>query len=84
MNGLKKLNQAVEKVFEVTAGLLVIAIMVIVCVQVITRNLFSFNIGTLADYPVYLMIFAVWLGAIVIAKNDNHLSIDLLGTMTKN
>ena len=84
MKVLRKFNQAVETVCEVLSGLMVIAIMAIICLQVIVRNLFSFNIGSLADFPVYMMTYSVWLGAIVAAKNDDHLCIDLVSTLTRN
>ncbi len=83
MNVLIKINNWIEKICEAISGLMVIAIMAIICLQVVVRNFFSFNIGTLADYPVYMMTYAVWIGAIVAAKNDDHLCIDLVSVITK-
>ena len=84
MSILNRVNRILEKVCEILSGLMVIAIVGIICLQVIVRNLFSFNIGSLADFPVYMMTYAVWLGAIIAAKNDDHLCIDLVGTITRN
>ena len=84
MKFLQKLDAAFEKVLDAITTILVIALMAIICLQVITRNLFAFNLGTLADYPVYLMIYAVWIGAILAARADDHLSIQFLDVFVKN
>jgi len=84
MKFLQKLDAAFEKILDAITTILVIALMAIICLQVITRNLFAFNLGTLADYPVYLMIYAVWIGAILAARADNHLNIELLDVFVKN
>ena len=84
MKFFSKLDHAFSKVLEVCSVGLNIAIMVIICLQVLIRNLFSFSLGKLAEYPVYLMIFAVWIAAITVARSNDHLTIELLDVFVKN
>lgn len=78
------MDKAFSKVLDVISVALNAAILIIILLQVVTRNLFSFSIGKLAEYPVYLMIYAVWVAAILVARTDDHLTIELLDVFIKN
>lgn len=84
MKTLRLIGQVFERIVSTITTTLVVALLVIVCLQVVARNLFAFNLGTLAEYPVYLMIWSVWIGAILVAKADNHLSIEFVDLFIKN
>ena len=84
MKFFSKLDKTFAKVLDICSVALTVAIVIIICLQVVTRNLFAFSIGKLAEYPVYLMIYAVWVAAILVARSDDHLTIELLDVFIKN
>ncbi len=84
MSFLKALDRGFYSAVTVICGIAMIAILVIVNVQVFARFLFSFSIGGLADMPPFLMIYSIWLGAIMASRNDDHINIQIVDMITKN
>lgn len=84
MNILKKIDNALAKIMTAIAGVMVFGIMIIIMAQVVARNVFAFDLGAIANYSVLFMSFAVWAGAIVAARANDHLSIKLMPMIFKN
>ena len=84
MSFFRSLDKGLYNVVSVICGVCVAAILIIINVQVICRFVFNFSLGGLSDMPPYLMIYTVWLGAIMAARNDDHISIQLLDLFVKN
>lgn len=84
MKFLKMLDSVVFKVIYFICAAIMIALLVIVNVQVVSRFFFNFSLGGLSDLPPYLMIYAIWLGAILAARGDDHIKIQLLDLFVKS
>ena len=81
---LAKLDDCFEKVIRFLLGVTMTVLTIMIILQVITRYVLRVNMGGLEELPVFLMIICVWLGAGVVAKNDDHVRIDLVQTMLKS
>jgi TRAP-type C4-dicarboxylate transport system permease small subunit len=84
MKALTFLDNFLYKIIYFFCGFSVVAMLGITCAQVFFRYFLRTSIGSISDFPVYLMIYAVWLGAIVAAKRDDHIKIQLLDLIIKN
>lgn len=84
MKFLKAFDSVLFKVVYVVCALIMIALLVIVNIQVVSRFFFNLSLGGLSDLPPYLMIYAIWLGAILAARGDDHIKIQLLDLFVKN
>lgn len=84
MKVINAIDAVFDKILYYIIAFFTIALMVIVNVQVFARYIFTFSLGGVSDLPVYLMIFIIWLGAILGAKKDDHIRVELLCFMTKN
>ena len=84
MKVLRKVDNFLDKFMTALSGVMIFGITVIVLAQVVARNIFAMDLGTLVNYPVLFMSFAVWAGAIVAARANDHLSIKLLPMIIKN
>jgi TRAP-type C4-dicarboxylate transport system permease small subunit len=80
---LRALDLGVFRVVYIVCGLSMAALLIIVNVQVAARYAFHFSLGGVSDLPPYIMIYAVWLGAMVAARTDDHLKIELLDLLVK-
>lgn len=80
----RKLDAGLFKGVSFFLGLAMICLTAIVFVQVIARYVFHASLGGLEELPVYLMMISVWLAAPFVAKNDDHLKIELLDTIIKS
>lgn len=72
------------KVVSVFLGIVMIALVVIINIQVLARYVFHASIGGFEELPVFLMIISVWIAAAFVAKKDNHIKIEFLDLMVKN
>lgn len=81
---LKILDSIFEKFirFMLTATMIVLTAMI--NILVLCRYVLHVNLGGLEEMPVFLMIMCVWLGAGLVAKNDDHVKIDIIHTVIKN
>ena len=84
MKVLKKIDDLLLKILTAFAGIMIAGIVLIVLIQVTARNVFTFDIGNLANYPVLLMSATVWMGGILAARGDEHISIKLLPIIIKS
>ena len=84
MKFLHAFDGSLLKVINIICAAIMIALLVIVNVQVATRSVFSISLGGLADMPPYLMIYAIWLGAILAARADDHIKIQILDIFVKS
>ncbi len=84
MEFLKKLDAALYKAVRIALGVTMVALTVIVVVQVLVRYVLHVSIGGVEELPVYLMLVSVWIAAIIVAKEDGHVKIELLDMFVKN
>lgn len=84
MKILKKIDYFLLKVITAFAGIMIAGIVLIVLIQVTARNVFSLDIGNLANFPVLFMTAAIWMGGILAARGDDHISIKLLPIVCKS
>ena len=83
MNFLKKLDKCFEIIANVILAVCILLIVTIVCIQVVSRNLFYFDLGVVTNIPVYLMITGTWLGAASVARKKDHIRVALLEQFIK-
>lgn len=81
---LKKLDAGLFKAIQFCLGISMIALTSIVVLQVLVRYVFHVSIGGVEELPVYLMLISVWIAAIIVAKDDGHIKIELLDMFIKN
>lgn len=79
-----KLDSGLFKVVSTLLGIAMILLTAIVFIQVIARYVFHASLGGLEELPVYLMMISVWLAAPFVAKNDDHLKIELMDLIIKS
>jgi TRAP-type C4-dicarboxylate transport system permease small subunit len=66
----------IENVLVVFAGFVVIAMMLLVTADVISRSLFNFPLPNSYEYMELGMVFAVYLGAAQVQREKRHVTID--------
>lgn len=84
MELLKRLDALLFRVVQICLGITMIALTAIVVVQVLVRYVLHVSIGGVEELPVYLMLVSVWIAAIIVAKGDAHVKIELLDMFVKN
>lgn len=84
MKLLKKLDSAFEKCIRVLLTSTMILLTILIVLMVICRYILHMNMGGFEEMPVYLMIICVWLGGGLVARNDDHVKIDIIQTYLKN
>lgn len=84
MKILKRLDEVLFKAVQVCLGIAMIALTAVVVIQVLARYVLHISIGGVEELPVYLMMISVWVAAILVAKNDGHVKIELLDMFVKN
>lgn len=84
MKILKHLDEVLFKAVQVCLGIAMIALTAVVVIQVLARYVLHISIGGVEELPVYLMMISVWVAAILVAKNDGHVKIELLDMFVKN
>jgi len=84
MRVLSAIDRALEKSISVFTGITMIALLVLVNAQVIARYVFKFSLGGFSSAPPYIMIYAIWMAAILSARNDDHLKIEILELIVKS
>lgn len=84
MKTIAALDKWFIRILKIIIAIFMIALTLIIVVQVFARYVFKFSIGSFSDMPPYLMIFIIWLAAIVAAKKDDHIKIELLDMFVKN
>ena len=75
MNILKLLDEKLEEVFLV---IILIAAVVIVAMQVVTRYVFKIPLPWSEEIARYLFLWLTWVGASYATKERKHVSIDLV------
>lgn len=84
MKVISALDKWFMRALRVVIAIFMIALTLIVNIQVFARRVFQFSIGSFSDMPPYLMIFVIWLAAIIAVKKDNHIKIELLDMFVKS
>jgi len=84
MKILKKIDDWFERIFMGISTLMLICLVLIVFISVLTRFVFKFSTGNLADTPPYFMIWLVFIGAVFATKHSNHIRIDVVNLVIKN
>ncbi len=79
-----KLEAIIEKIVSIFLGLVVVLLLVITLAQVAVRYLFNVSLGGLEELPMYLMIVGIWVGAVLLSKDDTHLRLDGIGMIVTN
>lgn len=69
---------SLENVLVLIAGFVVIALMLVVTADVISRSLFNFPLPNSYEYMELGMVFAVYLGAAEVQRDKRHVAIDAL------
>lgn len=84
MKFLSKLDNGFAKTIDILATIMQIVLFLIILVQVFGRYIFNFALGGWSDVPPYLLIWTVWLTAILAARKNDHLKIEILDLIVKN
>jgi len=84
MKFLSKLDNGFAKAIDFLATAMQIVLFLIILVQVFGRYIFSFALGSWSDVPPFLLIWTVWLTAILAARKNDHLKIEILDLIVKN
>ena len=72
---LKKLDHIVEFVVGNLAGILLIVMMIMVNLTIFSRWVFNINMHGYEELPTILFIVFVWLGVILVVRDDNMLKV---------
>ena len=75
MKFLKKLDHIVEFVVGNLAGILLIVMMIMVNLTIFSRWVFNINMHGYEELPTILFIVFVWLGVILVVRDDNMLKV---------
>ena len=84
MGTLKKIEDGFTKVLSLLITAAMMLLVLIVCVQVVARNVIHFDLGAATDIPVYMMIYTVFLGNILISKQRKNITVDVLKVFVHN
>ena len=76
MKFLKNLDRLVNFVIGNIAGILLIVMMIMVNVTIFSRWVFNINMHGYEELPTILFIVFVWLGVILVVRDDNMLKVD--------
>ena len=71
-----KLDHIVEFVVGNLAGILLIVMMIMVNLTIFSRWVFNINMHGYEELPTILFIVFVWLGVILVVRDDNMLKVD--------
>ena len=80
---LKKLDHIVEFVVGNLAGILLIVMMIMVNLTIFSRWVFNINMHGYEELPTILFIVFVWLGVILVVRDDNMLKVDFFLNLCK-
>lgn len=75
---LSRLDRGLIKIINYLVGISMVILTTIIFIQVIMRYIFKIPIGGVEELPVYLMMFSIWLTGIVVARDNNHIKLELL------
>lgn len=82
---LKKLDNLIVFICRHLLGIAMVLITVSVFVQVLIRYVFKKSMGAgIGEFPVYVMICAVWLGGVLLSRASDHITIDLKEMFIRN
>ncbi|WP_273227686.1 TRAP transporter small permease [Geosporobacter ferrireducens] len=84
MEILKKLDALAFKAIRTFAGIAMVLLTAVIIIQILARYVFKVSIGGIEETPIFLMMISVWLSAIIVAREDGHVKIDLIDLMIKN
>ena len=75
--------QPIRIAVEALVGLSMIVLAVLACVQVVLRYLFSLSLIWMEDASVVVLIWMVWIGAVLLWFQRGHLAIDFLAQASR-
>jgi TRAP-type C4-dicarboxylate transport system permease small subunit len=78
MAGMGKTLDFIEDCLAVTAGLMIVFAMLAVCGDVILRYLFNRPVGWVLQFSEYVLLYAPFLGAAYVLRNDAHITVDIV------
>jgi len=81
---LKKIDKVVKKIIENVCGTIFMLLAAIIIVTVISRYFLHLNLGGWEELPTMLMVALVWIGCILVAREDNMIKIDLIHMVIKS
>jgi len=81
---LKKIDSGYSKFLKFCVTFLSVAIAAMIVVLVVCRYVLHVNLSGAEELPTYMMIFCVWLGAGLVARDDKHLCVDVIYTVIKS
>ena len=84
MKFLRKLDKGFAAFAKYFTGALVLLMAAIVCAMVFSRYVLRVNLGGFEELPAYILCWCVWLGAIMIARSDEHMKVEKLFMLVKN
>lgn len=84
MKFLRKLDSGYAKALKFCVTFLSVAIAVMIVMLVVCRYVLHVNLNGAEELPTYMMIFCVWLGAGLVARDDKHLCVDVIYTVIKS
>ena len=74
---LERFTRAVNHVFLVLSGVLVVAILALVCLSVIFRYFFNNPLSWALDWTTFLLVFVFFLALAPALQGGNHIEVDL-------
>ena len=77
MKFLQKIYDGLDKVLSVIVAVIMMLITFEIFVQVIFRYFLRRSMGGFEELPVFMLITCVWLGGVLVAKNNDHVKIDI-------
>lgn len=83
MKFLKKLDQVISFIIGNIAGLLLILMMIMVNLTIFSRWIFNINMHGYEELPTILFIVFVWLGVILVVRDDNMLKVDFFTNLCR-
>ncbi len=83
MKFLKKLDEWINFIVGNIAGLFLIVMMIMVNVTIFSRWVFNINMHGYEELPTILFIVFVWLGVILVVRDDNMLKVDFFVNLCK-
>lgn len=84
MKFLQKIYDGLDKVLSVIVAVIMMLITFEIFVQVIFRYFLRRSMGGFEELPVFMLITCVWLGGVLVAKNNDHVKIDIVTQGIKN
>lgn len=74
----------ITKTVSCFLGFVVIALLALTLIQILARYFLKASLSGWEEVPMYLMIAGIWIGAVLLSKDDTHLRLDGIGLIIKN